>query len=245
MVDYRKFDSIACDEESRLRARPFATHLSWHNTVEEATVQVQLPEDITQGNVRVKFSTDVVLIEFGHEDGLQIVRLPHPPVVARACRWTMGRRAFKEKNGEAPCATLTLVKMEPGLWSRETFGGANNDEQTPPSPKDDDEMGGAFTWAQDGEHISIWIWLPEGTSINAKDVLVDCERTKLRVRIDCPDGTVGEYVRELAAPVLPDETIWQFDDDEPRQRRIRIDLVMKDLADWANGPFKSNTPPSR
>jgi hypothetical protein len=37
--------------------------------------------------------------------------------------------------------------------------------------------------------------------------------------------------------VRPSELVWQFDDAPGGQRRVRVEVVMVDVASWAEGPF--------
>ncbi|KAH8088730.1 hypothetical protein JL720_6688 [Aureococcus anophagefferens] len=68
------------------------------------------------------------------------------------------------------------------------------------------------------------------------DLIVKCTPTTLRVELTV-GATTGRYVRTLAGPVLPEELIWEFDDDVPGKKRLRVELAMRTLASWENGPF--------
>ena len=42
--------------------------------------------------------------------------------------------------------------------------------------------------------------------------------------------------QRLAGVCVPNELVWEFDDDLP-QRRLRVEVVMRDLRSWEDGPF--------
>lgn len=235
-VDYSRFASIGDEDEER--GIPFETVLSWRNSETDAIVDVRLPEDTAPAEVSVKFAVTELRVEFSYRGALQTVRLPHPRVRVAECTWTMLRRVFKgSEDRDAPCVSISLAKAVVGLWPRATFGGAGPEDAPPAS----EEMHGGFTWEQADERISIWLHLPPLASqdLATKSIRVQCTSTHLNLRFTLPDGRVGTYGRELRSSVKPDEMTWQFDEDDASgARRVRVDLVMQDLVDWREGPFK-------
>mmetsp|Transcript_25963 Transcript_25963/g.103809 ORF Transcript_25963/g.103809 Transcript_25963/m.103809 type:complete len:612 (-) Transcript_25963:992-2827(-) len=248
---------------------PFTTQLSWQNTDSDCQVFVLLPDDVTPNGVRAKFAETRTVIDFGHLGALQTVTLPHPPTEPSAARWTLRRRRFPAAgDDEKPCVEVTLTKKTRALWPRDTFSAPGSstspprDERlaagtprdaspttTPPGTPPPPPPGGfqcTYTWAQDDERISIWLTAPDG--ITSKHVKVDSKPLALAVTVTNPDGETGVFERDMIAPVRPDETIWEFDDDRtkhPDNRRLRIDLVTRTLEDWdaLKGPFRQQLPP--
>ena len=92
-----------------------------------------------------------------------------------------------------------------------------------------DDWCGAYTWRQDNERVSIWFDVPG--DISAKDVAVNCLPRFLTISVK-----KRKYQRRLTGVCVPSELVWEFDDDLP-QRRLRVEVTMRDLRSWEDGPF--------
>ena len=75
----------------------------------------------------------------------------------------------------------------------------------------------------------------------SKDISVKTTRSTVTVRLKFEGGSAA-HTQTLRRPIQPDETIWEFDDDEDNkdQRRIRLDLVLCELESLPDGPFLPN-----
>ena len=97
------------------------------------------------------------------------------------------------------------------------------------TPQEDDWTG-AYTWRQDNERVSIWFDIPE--DITAKDVDVNCLPRFLTIAVK-----QRKYQRRLTGACIPSDLVWEFDDDIPDKRRLRVEVAMRDLRSWEDGPF--------
>ncbi|KAK7230490.1 hypothetical protein SO694_00176022 [Aureococcus anophagefferens] len=228
---------------------PFETKMAWQNTLSRAFVQIAIPEATKKGDVAVNFSEASVEIVLA---GMRPVALPHPAVKVPLCTWAFSRKCFYGSKFPQLCVHFELEKAEDALWPQNTFGGgtdevlpaeeeieaawaAPTDEAAPPAPAaGGGEWTGEFSWRQDNKSVVVWFDVPDET--RAKDLIVKCTPTTLRVELTV-GATTGRYVRTLAGPVLPEELIWEFDDDVPGKKRLRVELAMRTLASWENGPF--------
>ena len=77
--------------------------------------------------------------------------------------------------------------------------------------------------------MSIWFDVP--SDISAKDVDVNCLPRFLTISVK-----KRKYQRRLTGVCVPSELVWEFDDDLP-QRRLRVEVAMRDLRSWEDGPF--------
>ena len=242
------------EEEEKKTAPPFQARLTWQNTKSEALVQMMLPFGMTPNGVRVNFEVRQTMVEYGFSTGVQTVKLPHPAVVPARCKWTLSSRHFRGFDEDQPCADLHLVKAIEELWNTDTFdlGGQRapqKDAQEPEGPREppprrnpNHQPGDAeaFTFEQEDDKISIWFSVND--ELTSSDVIVHAKTDVLHVdffRTKTDRLPYASIVKHLRAPVKPDETIWMFDQEADRGRCIRIDLVMRDDADWSDtGPFK-------
>jgi len=243
-------ETAAAPEASPVPAtgRPFETRMCWQNTEERTYVQIAVPEVTKKDQCDVKFHASAVEILLA---GMQPVRLSHPDVEPEKCRWCLQRKVFYGDAKPSLCLSVELVKDAAALWPQNTFGGGgpeplSADEEieaawaaspaAPPPPPGDapTEWTGEYTWLQENERVQVWFDVPAET--HAKDMAVDCTRSRLTVEVKT-GSKVGRYVRDWAAPVRPSELVWQFDDAPGGQRRVRVEVVMVDVASWAEGPF--------
>ena len=97
------------------------------------------------------------------------------------------------------------------------------------SPNEDDWTG-AYTWRQDNERVSIWFDVPE--DVTSSDVEVNCLPRFLTISVK-----QRKYQRRLTGVCVPSELVWEFDDDVPDKRRLRVEVAMRDLRSWEDGPF--------
>ena len=211
-------------------------------------MQIAVPEATKREDVAVDFEERSVGIKLA---GMQPVALPHPAVKPPLCTWTLGRKTFHGGTFAQLCIHFELEKAEDALWPQNTFGGGGDEvlaeaeeieaawaaPQAAETPRPDPaskEWSGEYTWRQEQDRVAVWFDVPEAA--RAKDVRVTCAPERLTVELAVA-SSVGRYVRTLAAPVLPDEMTWQFDDDLPGKRRLRVEVAMRDLASWENGPF--------
>ena len=218
--------------------KPFETQLAWQNTPERAFVQVALP---SKAEASASFGEDEVELRI---KGMDAVKLPHPPVVEKDCAWALGKRPFHGSAQPKKCLALELRKATKALWPQDTFGGGTSEllqagEEiecawrqgrmlaTTPDVKD---WYGEYTWRQDNERVSMWFDIPE--DITAKDVDVNCLPRFLTISV-----RKRKYQRRLAGVCVPNELVWEFDDDVPGQRRLRVEVAMRDLRSWEDGPF--------
>ena len=94
----------------------------------------------------------------------------------------------------------------------------------------EDDWTGAYTWRQDNERVSIWFDVP--ADITSSDVDVNCLPRFLTISVK-----QRKYQRRLTGVCVPNELVWEFDDDIPDKRRLRVEVVMRDLRSWEDGPF--------
>lgn len=247
---YSKFDGLGSDSSDEETLVPpdisktdpaYRARLTWQNTKTEALVQVMMPPSITANGVRVYFDVRQTVIEYGYRTGVQSMKLPHPAVIPRRCRWSLGKRHFDGYEGEQPSADLHFVKVIEELWRTDTFevGGQRRNEAPMKEPDE------GYTFEQDGDKVSFWFSVNPG--ITSKDVIVHPKADVLHVDFfrDASDRhPSASIMKHLRGPVKPDETIWMFDDIPERGRSIRIDMVLVDDADWAagGGPFQDPKP---
>ena len=217
--------------------KPFETQLAWQNTTDRAYVQIALP---SKAEASAAFFEEEVELRI---KGMDPVRLPHPSVVAKDCTYALGARPFHGSSTPKKCLALELTKKNKTLWPQHVFGGGTSDvlrageeiECAWRSGKDmlattpHDAWTGAFTWRQDNERVSIWFDVP--ADISAKDVDVNCLPRFLTISVK-----KRKYQRRLTGVCVPSELVWEFDDDLP-QRRLRVEVVMRDLKSWEDGPF--------
>ena len=223
--------------------RPFETQLAWQNTEEKAYVQIALP------------SKAEASASFGEEDvelrikGMDAVKLPHPSVVKEDCTYAMGARPFHGSATPKMCLALELRKKQQKLWPQNVFGGGTSDllrageeiecawrhgtQMLATTPVDD--WTGAYTWRQDNERVSIWFDVP--ADISAKDVDVNCLPRFLTISV-----RQRKYQRRLTGVCVPSELVWEFDDDIPDRRRLRVEVAMRDVRSWEDGPFLAEMP---
>ena len=173
------------------------------------------------------------------------VKLPHPPVIKEDCAWALGARPFHGSDKPKKCLALELRKATNALWPQNVFGGGTSEllqagEEIECAWRQGTQMlatttgvkdwYGEYTWRQDNERVSIWFDIPE--DITAKDVEVNCLPRFLTISVK-----KRKYQRRLAGVCVPNELVWEFDDDIPDKRRLRVEVVMRDLRSWEDGPF--------
>jgi hypothetical protein len=223
--------------------KPFETQLAWQNDENKALVQVALPEGT---EASAAFSDCEVYL---HIQGMDAVRLPHPPVDPKTCRWAVGQRLFHGSAVPKRCLALELRKATKVLWPQNTFGGGTGDplksgeeiecawrQPTPmlaSTPTSKDDWRGEYKWQQDNERVSVWFAMPP--DVTKQDVTVTCLPRFLIVEVN-KGHTKGKYQRRLTGACIPAELVWQFDDDLGK-RRLRVEVVMRDLRSWEDGPF--------
>ena len=141
------------------------------------------------------------------------------------------------------CLALELRKATNALWPQNVFGGGTSEllqsgeeiecawrsgkDMLATTPQDD--WRAEYTWRQDNERVSIWFDVP--SDIAKKDVEVTCLPRFLTISV-----RQRKYQRRLTGACVPSELVWEFDDDLP-QRRLRVEVVMRDLRSWEDGPF--------
>ena len=218
--------------------RPFETQLAWQNTPEKTWIQIALPH---KAEASAAFFDEEVELRI---KGMDAVKLPHPSVVVKDCTYAMGARPFHGSTVPKKCLALELRKATNALWPQNVFGGGTSDllrageeiecawrsgkEMLAPTPVDD--WCGAYTWRQDNERVSIWFDVPG--DISAKDVDVNCLPRFLTISV-----RQRKYQRRLTGVCVPSELVWEFDDDIPDRRRLRVEVAMRDLRSWEDGPF--------
>jgi len=219
--------------------RPFETQLAWQNTTDKAYVQIALP---SKAEASAAFFGEEVELRI---KGMDPVRLPHPPIIKEDCTYAIGSRPFHGSTVPKKCLALELRKATQSLWPQNVFGGGTSDllrageeiecawrsgkEMLATTPQEDDWTG-AYTWRQDNERVSIWFDVP--ADISAKDVAVNCLPRFLTISV-----RQRKYQRRLTGVCVPSELVWEFDDDIPDRRRLRVEVVMRDLRSWEDGPF--------
>ena len=72
--------------------------------------------------------------------------------------------------------------------------------------------------------------MPE--DVSARDVEVNCLPRFLTISVK-----KRKYQRRLTGACVPSELVWEFDDDNKDRRRLRVEVVMRDLRSWEDGPF--------
>ena len=218
--------------------KPFETQLAWQNTPEKTWIQIALP---SKAEASAAFFEEEVELRI---KGMDPVRLPHPPVVKGDCTYALGARPFHGSPHPKKCLALELRKATHALWPQNVFGGGTSEllqageeiecawrsgkEMLATTPHDD--WTGAFTWRQDNERVSVWFDVP--SDIGKKDVEVNCLPRFLTISV-----RQRKYQRRLTGVCIPDELVWEFDDDIPDRRRLRVEVVMRDLRSWEDGPF--------
>ena len=218
--------------------KPFETQLAWQNTPEKTWIQIALP---SKAEASAAFFEEEVELRI---KGMDPVRLPHPPVVKGDCTYALGARPFHGSPHPKKCLALELRKATHALWPQNVFGGGTSEllqageeiecawrsgkEMLATTPHDD--WTGAFTWRQDNERVSVWFDVP--SDIGKKDVEVNCLPRFLTISV-----RQRKYQRRLTGVCIPDELVWEFDDDIPDKRRLRVEVVMRDLRSWEDGPF--------
>ena len=218
--------------------KPFETQLAWQNTTDKAYVQIALPH---KAEASAAFHEEEVELRI---KGMDPVRLPHPAVIEKDCTYAMGARPFHGSTHPKKCLALELRKKQQKLWPQNVFGGGTSDllrageeiecawrsgkEMLATTPVDD--WTGAYTWRQDNERVSIWFDVP--ADISAKDVEVNCLPRFLTISV-----RQRKYQRRLTGVCVPSELVWEFDDDIPDRRRLRVEVAMRDLRSWEDGPF--------
>ena len=176
--------------------------------------------------------------------GMDPVRLPHPPVIGKDCTYALGARPFHGSTVPKTCLALELRKRDKKLWPQHVFGGGTSEllregeeiecawrsgtQMLATTPQDD--WRAEYTWRQDNERVSIWFDVP--SDIAKKDVEVTCLPRFLTISV-----RQRKYQRRLTGACVPSELVWEFDDDMPDQRRLRVEVVMRDLRSWEDGPF--------
>ena len=240
---------------SNVPYEPFETKMCWQNNEQKTFVQIAIPEATKKNEVVVDFGTSSVTILL---KGMQPVKLPHPDVKAPLCQWTLSRKEFHGSKAPQLCIHMEFMKEDEVLWPQNTFGGggpeplssseeieaawmAQPSQGPSPDPKND-TWTGEYTWLQENERIMVWFDVPD--TPRAKNMVVKCTSTQLTVELYV-DTTLGRYVRTLSRPVKADEMEWQFDDDIPGRRRLKVELVMEELASWENGPFVMEEPANK
>ena len=219
--------------------RPFETQLAWQNTTDKAYVQIALP---SQAEASAAFFEEEVELRI---KGMDPVRLPHPSVVKEDCTYALGARPFHGSPHPKKCLALELTKKNKALWPQHVFGGGTSDllrageeiecawrsgkDMLATTPQEDDWTG-AYTWRQDNERVSVWFDVP--ADISAKDVDVNCLPRFLTISVK-----KRKYQRRLTGVCVPSELVWEFDDDIPERRRLRVEVAMRDLRSWEDGPF--------
>ena len=219
--------------------KPFETQLAWQNTEEKAYVQIALP---SKAEASAAFFEEEVELRI---KGMDAVKLPHPSVVVKDCTYAMGARPFHGSPHPKKCLALELTKRDKKLWPQHVFGGGTSDvlrageeiecawrqgtHMLATTPQEDDWTG-AYTWRQDNERVSVWFDVP--ADISAKDVDVNCLPRFLTISV-----RQRKYQRRLTGVCIPNELVWEFDDDVPDRRRLRVEVVMRDLRSWEDGPF--------
>ncbi len=225
------------EEDAGDSDKPFETQLAWQNTPEKTWIQIALP---SQAEASAAFFEEEVELRI---KGMDPVRLPHPPVIGKDCTYALGARPFHGSPTPKKCLALELTKKNKALWPQHVFGGGTSEllregeeiecawrsgkEMLATTPGDD--WTGAFTWRQDNERVSIWFDVP--SDVGKKDVEVHCLPRFLTISV-----SGRKYQRRLTGVCVPDELVWEFDDDLP-QRRLRVEVVMRDLRSWEDGPF--------
>ena len=218
--------------------RPFETQLAWQNTTDKAYVQIALP---SQAEASAAFFEEEVELRI---KGMDPVKLPHPPVIGKDCTYAVGARPFHGSDKPKKCLALELRKATKALWPQNVFGGGTSEllqsgeeiecawrqgsQMLATTPQEDDWTG-AYTWRQDNERVSIWFDVPE--DITSSDVEVNCLPRFLTISV-----RQRKHQRRLTGVCVPSELVWEFDDDLP-QRRLRVEVVMRDLRSWEDGPF--------
>ncbi|CAH0371494.1 unnamed protein product [Pelagomonas calceolata] len=219
--------------------RPFETQLAWQNTTEKTWIQIALP---SKAEASASFHEEDVELRI---KGMDPVRLPHPPVIEKDCTYAMGARPFHGSPHPKKCLALELCKKQQKLWPQNVFGGGTSDllrageeiecawrqgtQMLATTPQEDDWTG-AYTWRQDNERVSIWFDVPD--DISAKDVDVNCLPRFLTISV-----RQRKYQRRLTGVCVPSELVWEFDDDIKDRRRLRVEVAMRDLRSWEDGPF--------
>ena len=217
--------------------RPFETQLAWQNTTRKGWIQIALP---SQAEASAAFFEEEVELRI---KGMDPVRLPHPPVIRKDCTYAMGARPFHGSTVPKSASRWSCVKRRTPCGPRMFLAAARPDllrageeiecawrsgkEMLATTPQDD--WRGAYTWRQDNERVSIWFDVP--ADISAKDVEVNCLPRFLTISV-----RQRKYQRRLTGACVPSELVWEFDDDLP-QRRLRVEVVMRDLRSWEDGPF--------
>ena len=217
---------------------PFETQLAWQNSEEKTWIQIALPR---KAEASAAFFEEEVELRI---KGMDPVRLPHPPIIKEDCTYAIGARPFHGSPHPKKCLALELRKKQQKLWPQNVFGGGTSDlleageeiecawrsgkEMLATTPHDD--WTGAYTWRQDNERVSIWFDVPE--DVSARDVEVNCLPRFLTISV-----RQRKYQRRLTGACVPSELVWEFDDDIPDKRRLRVEVVMRDLRSWEDGPF--------
>jgi hypothetical protein len=217
--------------------RPFETQLAWQNTPEKTWIQIALPH---KAEASASFFDEEVELRI---KGMDPVKLPHPSVKKGDCAWALGARPFHGSHKPKKCLALELRKAMKALWPQDTFGGGTSEmlqageeiecawrqgRMLATTPHDD--WTGAYTWRQDNERVSVWFDIPE--DITSSDVEVNCLPRFLTISV-----RKRKYQRRLTGVCVPSELVWEFDDDVPDRRRLRVEVVMRDLRSWEDGPF--------
>ncbi len=219
--------------------RPFETQLAWQNTPEKTWIQIALPH---KAEASASFGEEEVELRI---KGMDPVKLPHPSVIAKDCTYAMGARPFHGSDKPKTCLALELRKATEALWPQNVFGGGTSDllqageeiecawrqgtQMLATTPQEDDWTG-AYTWRQDNERVSIWFDIPE--DVTSSDVEVNCLPRFLTISVK-----QRKYQRRLTGACVPSELVWEFDDDIPDRRRLRVEVAMRDLRSWEDGPF--------